>query len=70
MPASIAERIRSLRIANNLSQAALARAAQVDQSAVSLWESGKVTGLRAENVPGLARALGVTTEEVLKWVEK
>lgn len=47
-----------------MTQAEVARAVGVDQSAVSLWETGK-TSPRAALLPQLARIYGCTVDDLL-----
>lgn len=54
----------SLRKNRNLSQAELAEAIGVDQTAVHLWESGK-TKPRIENLMKLASYFNVSVDELL-----
>ena len=55
--------IKALREQAGLTQAELAERANVDQSAVSRWESGD-THPRRRQMPILAQALGISVEEL------
>lgn len=57
--------IKELRIAAGMTQAQLAKKMNVDQSAVSLWESGKTAPMRKLHKK-LAKVLGCTVEELLR----
>ena len=57
--------IKTLREQAGMTQAELAERANVDQSAVSRWEIGN-TKPRRRQIPIIAKALGVTVEELLK----
>lgn len=57
--------IKTLREQAGMTQAELAERANVDQSAVSRWEIGN-TKPRLRQIPIIAKALGVTVEELLK----
>ena len=56
--------IREYRKRAGLTQAELAKRMNVDQSAVSLWESGKTKPLRKTHRK-LAKILGCTVEDLL-----
>ena len=55
--------IKALREQAGLTQTELAERANVDQSAVSRWESGD-THPRRRQIPILAQALGVSLEDL------
>lgn len=57
--------VRSLRLKAGLTQVQLAKLMEIDQSAVSLWETGKHAP-RAKDYKRLAKALGVTVDELLR----
>lgn len=61
-------RFSSAREKAGLTQAEVAKALGVDQSAVSLWETGK-TAPRAALLPKLADLYGVTVDELLREKE-
>lgn len=56
--------IRNLRLAAGLTQKQLAKKMNVDQSAVSLWESGKSNPQKKIHKK-LAKVLGCTVDELL-----
>ena len=56
--------IKKLRLAAGLTQADLAKKMRVDQSTVSLWESGKTSPLQKCH-KRLAKVLGVTVDQLL-----
>ncbi len=62
---TIAERIAELRKRAGYTQADLAKLLNVDQSAVSQWERGRVKPLKKIQ-PELARVLNCTVDELLK----
>lgn len=55
---------REAREKSGLTQKDLARALELDQSTVSLWEIGK-TRPRAKLLPRIAKLLGCTVDELL-----
>lgn len=57
--------IKNLRMKAGLTQVQLAKKMNVDQSAVSLWESGKTAPMRKLHKK-LAKVLGCTVEELLQ----
>lgn len=62
----IGHRIRQARLAAGLTQKQLAKAAGVSRGAVSLWESGTTVKIGASVLTDAARAMGVTTDWLLK----
>ena len=58
-------KIAELRKAAGYTQKDLAKLLDVDQSAVSMWESGKTKPMRKLH-PKLANALGCTIEDLVK----
>ncbi len=61
----LGENIRRLREQRGLSQLALARAAGIDQGHLSAIEHGKRPDPQVSVLNAIARALGVTLDEVL-----
>jgi transcriptional regulator with XRE-family HTH domain len=61
----IKDRLKQLRKAADLTQQALATKAGLSMSAVIHIEKGRIPDPRASTVKALARALGVTTDELL-----
>jgi transcriptional regulator with XRE-family HTH domain len=61
---TIGARIRRLRTSAGLSQSELATAAGVTKAAISQWETGNVSNLKAVNLIALAHAFEVSAEEV------
>lgn len=57
--------IKELRVAAGMTQAQLAKKMNVDQSCVSLWESGKTTPAKKLHKK-LSKLLGCTVDELLK----
>lgn len=55
--------IKSIRLKRKMTQAELARRLQIDQTAVSQWESGKSMPT-ADKLPELARILGCTIDDL------
>ena len=64
----VRRRLRELRIEQGLTLEAVAGAAQIDVSTLSRLESGK-RRLALDHLPGLARALSVSTDELLQSVD-
>lgn len=60
----MAQRLMELRLAAKLTQAELARAVGVNVSNIAFWET-KGTPPRGEVLPALAKALGVSVDEIL-----
>lgn len=58
-------KIKEFRIRAGMTQAQLAKKMNVDQSAVSLWESGKTAPMRKLHKK-LAKVLDCTVEELLQ----
>ena len=56
--------VKSAREKRGMTQQDIAVALDIDQSTVSLWESGK-TSPRAKLLPKLAQILGCTVDELL-----
>ncbi|HSH43436.1 MAG TPA: helix-turn-helix transcriptional regulator [Arenicellales bacterium] len=65
MRKSIGERIRELRLAEGWSQGELARRIQVSRPTVTQWENGVTKNLRGENLNAVARAFGISVDELL-----
>ncbi len=55
--------IKMLRLNKSLTQGQLAALLEVDQTAVSQWETG-VSAPRSDKLPELARILGCTIDEL------
>lgn len=62
---AIGQNILRLRLARGMTQADLAKKLFVGQSAVARWENGANLPCR-KYWPGIARALGVTVDELLR----
>jgi transcriptional regulator with XRE-family HTH domain len=62
---ALARNIRRLRLANNLSQEALADAANLRQAQISELESGK-SNITLDNLQALANALGVRVADLFE----
>jgi len=58
-------RLKELREARGMKQISLALALNVDQTAVSKWESGECSP-RADKLPKLAKLLDCTIDELLQ----
>jgi transcriptional regulator with XRE-family HTH domain len=65
---SLATNVRRLRRAAELTQAALSDRIGIGQSSISKWEKGQ-TDPELEMLPRLARALGVTVDELIRGVD-
>jgi transcriptional regulator with XRE-family HTH domain len=62
---TLAERIRSLRESAGLSQEGLATQCGLTKQAVQLIEAGRRSNPQVNTVSALAKALGVTVEELI-----
>lgn len=63
---TFASRLRQLRESAGLSQRALAASAEISQQALQKLESNQVGEVRASTALRLARALGVSVEQLLE----
>ena len=63
---TIGQRVRALRTARGISQARLAKLVGISQPALSMIERGDTATLRADTLDGLCRALGATTDMILR----
>ena len=61
----LAERLKSLRQAQKLSQSELGRKAGVHPVTICEWEKGNTGGIKLQSVQKLAAALGVTPNDLL-----
>lgn len=61
----IAERLKSLRLAQKLSQSELGRRAGIHPVTICEWEKGNTEGIKVQSIQKLAAALGVTPNELL-----
>lgn len=73
-PNALGDALRYLRERAGLSQVMLAKASGVDRSYISMLENGRRTNVSHEVATSLARALGVTLEELYRltgrgWVD-
>ena len=57
--------IREKRKSKGISQKEFAKALNVDQTAVSMWETGKAMP-KADKLPGIAKMLDCSIEELLE----
>ena len=64
MKTTFVERIKELRLEEGLSQAQLAKATGLSQSAIGAWEVGKNV-INANAIITLAKYFGVTTDYLL-----
>lgn len=64
MKESIAERIKQIRIENNLTQAQFGKTLAVSQDTVSLWEKGKSLPT-AEYLIAIAKTFNVSVDYIL-----
>ncbi len=65
-PSALGRNLLRLREARGLSQAALARAAEVSQALISRLEAGERQDAGGALLQRIARALGVTVDELLR----
>ncbi len=61
----IAERLKSLRLAQKLSQSELGRRAGSHPVTICEWEKGNTEGIKVQSIQKLAAALNVTPTELL-----
>ena len=61
----IAERLKSLRLAQKLSQSELGRRAGIHPVTICEGEKGNTEGIKGQSIQKLAAALGVTPNELL-----
>lgn len=61
------DRIKNLRLKNHLTQAQVAKGAEVDQSTVSYWEKGRQEP-NSEQRKRLCQFLGITQSELFKGI--
>lgn len=61
----IAERLKSLRLARNLSQQELGKKAGIHPVTICEWEKGNTRGIKLVSLQKLAVALNVTPNELL-----
>ncbi len=61
----LAERLRSLRKAQKLTQSELGRRAGIHPVTICEWEKGNTSGIKLQSVQKLAAALQVTPNELL-----
>ena len=66
----IAERLKSLRLAQKLSQSELGRRAGIHPVTICEWEKGNTEGIKVQSIQKLAAALGVTPNELLGVTEE
>lgn len=67
---TVGGRIQTARVAAGLTQEQLAARLGVTKSAISQWESGRITALTAENLVKLADALEVSARWIWLWKER
>ena len=61
----IADQIKKFRQAKQLSQIDLAKASGIHHVTISVWERGETDGMKVTSVEKLAKALGVTPNDLL-----
>lgn len=59
--------LKALREKAGMSQRALAEAAGVSATFITMLETGRRRGLESENLHRLAKALGVTENQLVSW---
>jgi transcriptional regulator with XRE-family HTH domain len=67
---TVGGRIQTARVAAGLTQDQLAQRIGVTKSAISQWESGRISALNAENLVKLSDALEVSARWIWLWKEK
>jgi transcriptional regulator with XRE-family HTH domain len=67
---TVGGRIQTARVAAGLTQEQLAVKIGVTKSAISQWESGRISALTAENLIKLADALEVSARWIWLWKER
>jgi transcriptional regulator with XRE-family HTH domain len=63
------ERIKELRLQNNLTQEELGAKIGVKKAAIQKYENGSVSNLKRSNIKLLAEALGVSPTHLMGWDE-
>ncbi len=66
---TLAKRIKKLRTANDLSQAALGKLCKVSRVAVTKWENGDTENLKLANLKRLAAAFNISVAELIDAAE-
>lgn len=69
MNSSIAERIRSLRLALGMTQQELADRVGLKKAAINKYETGRVVNIKRDNVVKLAESLNSTPEYILGYTD-
>lgn len=61
--------IRNKRIEKGLTMKQLAALVGVSEATVSRWESGSIGDMRRGKIPLLAKALGISVQDIMEWPE-
>ncbi len=67
---SMAQRIRDLRQARNLTLEQVAAVVGVGKSTVRKWETGMIANMRRDKIAALADVLGTTPAYLMGWKEE
>lgn len=70
MEKGMAQRIRELRQARDLTLEQVADVVGVGKSTVRKWETGMIANMKRDKIASLAKALGTTPEYLMGWDEK
>lgn len=66
---TIGERIKALRLKNNLTQAELAEKLDVTKQAVFKYENGIVTNIPSDKIEQMSQIFGVTPADLMGWTQ-
>ena len=70
MEKGMAQRIKELRQARDLTLEQVADVVGVGKSTVRKWETGMIANMKRDKIASLAKALGTTPEYLMGWEEK
>ena len=70
MEKGMAQRIKELRQARDLTLEQVADVVGVGKSTVRKWETGMIANMKRDKIASLAKALGTTPEYLMGWDEK
>lgn len=63
----VQDKIKQLRLENNLTQIQLAEKVGVSKGTISKWESGDIENMRRDKIAKLAEALNATPSDIFGW---
>ena len=69
MQEELAQKIKTLRQARNLTLEQVAAVVGVGKSTVRKWETGMIANMRRDKIASLAKALGTTPAYLMGWPE-